>query len=931
MQTKSTEDACASEPPTPPDLYDGEEHEGNEEAGHSAGGQSSGLSDEAGQSSGGHLAGDDEGHSSHSGSGRSGSAGVGEGEGSTMSNADSSTHESTRGPSKVLCQIHQQKIGMRRRMMNTVACQTDETQDFGPLLVDPSSVDDPSCSEGTLRLMIQNFRNMGDTVRGPTKRIQNVSWRIMVMPRQHVVQKKGTQKCLGFFLQCCPEAYSDSWSCQAAAELRLISQKPGVPHFTRKTNHIYTAKENDWGYSCFMTWADILDESQGYIKDDRVVLEVTVKADPPKNIVGIDEFRKTVQSWVDLAEMQFKRGKIDLAIEANSQGLKFCKDKDADCRRKLEEQKRTFIEKKLAESIQRIETQKKETTEECDVVSNQTALRMALTANNHSKNKNNKNKKKNAKPRAPTPNNQQKVTTNTAVKTESAKTVSQNQQVKQKQQQKVTGKKDSKNNSFEERRSRQQVSAKKIDGDFEFTGNFNQRIFNGRSPLTWTRRSKAEDDFISDAASYFSEDTEMSSHERDSFVMKYMTDQMRAVNYPEVKDGKKKILYNMAQLRNFAESAFEVEMQRQTIIKKAVIDAYDFMKRAATQPDVDDPAFVMMEWDVATLWENDRAESRASIIDREANFLDAKIRLFWDALGGMEKFLESDSSDHDSISSTESSDRQNDGCLKPKRTRLDMVCECCVNEKTSPSMCDSEVQTEETAKNASPILKDGKSQTQKATQKTNQKAQNNKQAQTQKQADAPQFEQSQPPSPNPESLHPPGFPPPVIPTFNFGEFGGPDSNQVINALSTVAMNLMNTRRIINKAEEFMIIIAKNQADENLRGALRDISKVAGIAYIENEEKYRPDSPLLTEDFGEDDFASLYAKLMNEENKEMIVMTKQVEKFDQYKNHLKQHLFLDQDDVDRLIKGAHAVNAKIADYERKLKDFQKNERRSRNET
>lgn len=46
-----------------------------------------------------------------------------------------------------------------------------------------------------------------------------------------------------------------SWSCQASAELRLISQKQGILNFTRKTNHIYTAKENDWGYSCFMTWS----------------------------------------------------------------------------------------------------------------------------------------------------------------------------------------------------------------------------------------------------------------------------------------------------------------------------------------------------------------------------------------------------------------------------------------------------------------------------------------------------------------------------------------------------------------------------------------------------------------------------------------------------------------------------------------------------
>lgn len=34
-----------------------------------------------------------------------------------------------------------------------------------------------------------------------------------------------------------------------------------------------------------MTWADILDPTQGYIKDDKVILEVFVKADAPKNIL----------------------------------------------------------------------------------------------------------------------------------------------------------------------------------------------------------------------------------------------------------------------------------------------------------------------------------------------------------------------------------------------------------------------------------------------------------------------------------------------------------------------------------------------------------------------------------------------------------------------------------------------------------------------
>lgn len=72
---------------------------------------------------------------------------------------------------------------------------------------------------------------MTDTVRGPSKYIQNVPWRIMVMPRQHVVQKKGTQKCLGFFLQCCPEAYSEYVAGRAVHLLEscLLADRGRVP------------------------------------------------------------------------------------------------------------------------------------------------------------------------------------------------------------------------------------------------------------------------------------------------------------------------------------------------------------------------------------------------------------------------------------------------------------------------------------------------------------------------------------------------------------------------------------------------------------------------------------------------------------------------------------------------------------------------------
>ncbi|CAD5216821.1 unnamed protein product [Bursaphelenchus okinawaensis] len=239
--------------------------------------------------------------------------------------------------------------------------------------------------EGTLRLVIQNFSNMADTVRGPSKIVQNVPWRIMIMPRQHIVQKKGTQKCLGFFLQCCPDAYSESWSCSAAAELRLISQKQAVPNFSRKTNHNYTSKENDWGYSCFMTWADILDEQQGYIHNDTVILEVHVKAEAAKNVMSLEDFRKKINGYIRLASLQCERGLIDKAIECNSMATKMCKDKDPECQRKLQSQNADLVARKLKQSIARIE-RGSDTAAETDATNNVAALRIAMTSSGTQRN-----------------------------------------------------------------------------------------------------------------------------------------------------------------------------------------------------------------------------------------------------------------------------------------------------------------------------------------------------------------------------------------------------------------------------------------------------------------------------------------------------------------------------------------------------------------
>ncbi|XP_053607291.1 ubiquitin carboxyl-terminal hydrolase 7 isoform X3 [Plodia interpunctella] len=150
--------------------------------------------------------------------------------------------------------------------------------------LDTEMEDDEARSEATFRYTVTNFRNLKDSVLSPPCYVRNLPWKIMVMPRQAPSPDRQQQKSLGFFLQCNGESESSSWSCYAMAELRLISHKPDTEPFYRKIQHLFYSKENDWGFSHFMSWNDALDPEKGYIKDDSITLEVHVTAEAPHGV-----------------------------------------------------------------------------------------------------------------------------------------------------------------------------------------------------------------------------------------------------------------------------------------------------------------------------------------------------------------------------------------------------------------------------------------------------------------------------------------------------------------------------------------------------------------------------------------------------------------------------------------------------------------------
>ncbi|XP_066277449.1 transcription intermediary factor 1-alpha-like [Branchiostoma lanceolatum] len=109
----------------------------------------------------------------------------------------------------------------------------------------------------------------------PAVFIRNLPW---VMAVQHDAPKE-KKPHVSVFLQCNADS-NYLWSCHVAAELRLIPQKEGVKTLTRKIQHVFYNKDNSQGYR-IIWWHELEEPQNGYIKEDRMIFEAYVKADPP--------------------------------------------------------------------------------------------------------------------------------------------------------------------------------------------------------------------------------------------------------------------------------------------------------------------------------------------------------------------------------------------------------------------------------------------------------------------------------------------------------------------------------------------------------------------------------------------------------------------------------------------------------------------------
>ena len=159
-----------------------------------------------------------------------------------------------------------------------VGVDAEETKDVEM----EETMEDNCRAEGQCTFEVKNVSKIKDTVLSEPVMIRNLPWRIMLMPRYSTNQSGERVKSAGIFVQCDPEGEGSSWSCQAHAKITLKNHKG--EDFTRRITHVFFAKENDWGYSSFVPWNDIIDSGKGYNKNDSITIDAQIQAEAPHGV-----------------------------------------------------------------------------------------------------------------------------------------------------------------------------------------------------------------------------------------------------------------------------------------------------------------------------------------------------------------------------------------------------------------------------------------------------------------------------------------------------------------------------------------------------------------------------------------------------------------------------------------------------------------------
>ncbi|KAI6238301.1 MATH domain-containing protein [Aphelenchoides fujianensis] len=149
---------------------------------------------------------------------------------------------------------------------------------------------------------------------------------------------------------------NDTPAREPSTEGTLRLRRADCADVCRRARLSFAHKKRYWGYATLVSWADLWDEAKGHSRDGVFEVEVRLKVESAQNILSRHAFRKKVEDYVRLAELQAERRLLDKALECNRRALEFCGQRDRRSLQLVRLQHEQLAARKLQQSIERIES-----------------------------------------------------------------------------------------------------------------------------------------------------------------------------------------------------------------------------------------------------------------------------------------------------------------------------------------------------------------------------------------------------------------------------------------------------------------------------------------------------------------------------------------------------------------------------------------------
>ena len=103
---------------------------------------------------------------------------------------------------------------------------------------------------------------------------RGMQWSINV----EVGSESSHDKCLSFYLNCHNDDQVE-WSCKANYKLILFNNLPGEQNYIGKATTTFH-KEGDHGFYDYISYRELIDQKNGHVKNDKILLGVELKTEP---------------------------------------------------------------------------------------------------------------------------------------------------------------------------------------------------------------------------------------------------------------------------------------------------------------------------------------------------------------------------------------------------------------------------------------------------------------------------------------------------------------------------------------------------------------------------------------------------------------------------------------------------------------------------